>query len=310
MSHAHEPSDCPGRRDDADALRSTIEALIADGALFVANHSGGKDSQAQLIALLRQVPREQVIVVHAALDDVEWPGALEHAAEQAQAAGIPFVVARAPKTFFEMVEHRARTRPDAPCWPSASIRQCTSDLKRGPIEREVRRYAKAHGFTVIVNCVGLRAEESPGRARQEVFRRNARGSVAGRTWYDWLPIHALSERDVFAMIAEAGQRPHPAYASGNRRLSCVFCIMGSTHDLRNGARQHPELYERYVRLERHTGYTMHQSRRSLEEIVGNVSSSDVPASPSAGEVPVLISAPPRSEVVVACAVSGSAHSAT
>jgi hypothetical protein len=44
--------------------------------------------------------------------------------------------------------------------------------------------------------------------------------------------------------------------------------MGSTRDLRNGALHNPELYARYVEIERRTGYTMHQSRRSLEEITG------------------------------------------
>lgn len=37
----------------ADA--NQIDRLIAEGALFVANHSGGKDSQAQLIRLLERV---------------------------------------------------------------------------------------------------------------------------------------------------------------------------------------------------------------------------------------------------------------
>lgn len=37
-------------------LNSDVEALVASGALFVANHSGGKDSQVQLIKLLEVVP--------------------------------------------------------------------------------------------------------------------------------------------------------------------------------------------------------------------------------------------------------------
>ena len=155
----------------ADA-RARIEALRDAGALFVASHSGGKDSQAMLIRLLEIIPRPQLLVVHAALGEVEWPGALEHAEQQARDADLPFIVARAVKTFLDMVEHRYQVRPgpNSPCWPSASNRQCTSDLKRGPIEREVRRYAKAHGFTTIVSCTGLRAQESPRRAQRPVLR--------------------------------------------------------------------------------------------------------------------------------------------
>lgn len=246
-----------------------IESLIAGGALFVANHSGGKDSQAMLIKLLERIPARQLLVVHASLGEAEWEGALEHAQAQAEAAGLAFVVAHAVKTFFDMVEHRFKVRPgpNSSCWPSASNRQCTSDLKRGPIEREVRRYAKANGFANIVSCLGIRAQESPGRAKRPSFSRNERGSIAGRNWYEWLPIHDASTAEVFSTIADAGQQPHWAYAAGNERLSCVFCIMGSARDLANGARHRPELYAKYREIEQRTGYTMHQSRKSLEQLV-------------------------------------------
>lgn len=248
-------------------MNEEIAEMIKKGALFVANHSGGKDSQAMLIRLLEIVPPSQMIVVHASLGEVEWEGALEHAQTQATASGVLFIVAHAVKTFFEMVEHRFAVRPESPSWPSAANRQCTSDLKRGPIQREVRRYAKENGFSLIVNCMGLRASESAGRAKKEVFKRSAENSVAGRDWYEWLPIHALTTEEVFATIRGAGQLPHWAYRAGNERLSCVFCIMGSKRDIANGARYRPALFAKYVEMERRTGYTMHMSRKSLTELI-------------------------------------------
>ena len=97
-----------------------ISSLITAGALFVSNHSGGKDSQAMLINLLEVIPPKQLVVVHASLGAMEWPGALELAQKQAEAAGIPFIVARAHKTLLEMVERRFVNRPEVPSWPSAS----------------------------------------------------------------------------------------------------------------------------------------------------------------------------------------------
>lgn len=251
----------------SDAER--VKEFIARRALFVLNHSGGKDSQAMMIRLLKIIPRELVIVVHASLGEVEWPGALEHAEKQARAAGVPFIVATAVKTFFEMVEHRFKVRPgpNSPCWPSAENRQCTSDLKRGPIEREVRRYAKAHGFSTIVSCMGIRAAESSSRAKASRWKKNERGSVAGRDWHEWLPIHELSTAEVFATIREAGEEPHPAYAAGNERLSCTFCIMGSARDIANGAKHRPDLLAKYVEIEKRTGYTMHMSRKPIMLLV-------------------------------------------
>lgn len=261
-----------------------IPTLIQRGALFVVNHSGGKDSQAMLIMLLAMgVPASQIVVIHASLGDIEWEGALELAEKQARDAGVPFIVARAVKTFLEMVEHRFATRPEVPSFPSSEQRQCTSDLKRGPIEREIRRYMKARGLKLVVNCVGIRAAESDSRSKLKPWSFSARNSKAGREWYDWLPIFDVGTkgdrgRAVFEIITAAGQMPHSAYdldvatmqPRGNERLSCVFCIMGSPADIANGAKQRPDLLTRYSEVEQRTGYTMHMSRKSLLEIVAEV----------------------------------------
>jgi 3'-phosphoadenosine 5'-phosphosulfate sulfotransferase (PAPS reductase)/FAD synthetase len=246
-------------------LPDYVEALSASGALFVANHSGGKDSQAQLIKLLEVVPVAQIVVVHASLGAMEWPGAMELARDQAAAAGLPFIVATATKTLLEMVERRFAGRPEVPSWPSASTRQCTSDLKRGPIQREVRRYAKANGYKTIVNCLGLRAQESPGRAKRKAFSQMGISNSVN-TWYEWLPVHDLSTVEIFDVIDRAGQQPHYAYSLGNDRLSCVFCIMASKKDLVTGAAHNPGLLEQYDALEKRTGYTMHMSRIPLVEL--------------------------------------------
>lgn len=247
------------------SIKPEIQALVEAGALFVSNHSGGKDSQAMLIKLLEVIPPQQLLVVHASLGPMEWPGAMELAQDQAQASGLPFIIAKAEKTLLEMVERRFANRPEVPSWPSASTRQCTSDLKRGPIQREVRRYAKANGFKTIVNCLGLRAEESPGRAkRQEYSHMSISNSV--NTWFEWLPVHELKTTEIFSIIRDAGQEPHYAYALGNERLSCVFCIMASRNDIRNGGNEHPELLAQYDAMEKRTGYTMHMNRIPIVEL--------------------------------------------
>jgi 3'-phosphoadenosine 5'-phosphosulfate sulfotransferase (PAPS reductase)/FAD synthetase len=247
---------------------TVTEFLNRSDVLFVANHSGGKDSQATLIALLSAgIAKEHILVVHASLGAAEWPGALEKAREHSEKNGLPFIVARANKTLFDMVERRFQTRPEVPSFPSASTRQCTSDLKRDPIAREVRRYADEHGYKLIVNCLGLRAQESSGRAKRPTFSRVERFSTGGRTWYEYLPIHGLSTKEVFASIAQAGETPHYAYSLGNERLSCVFCIMASKNDLCVGAKHNPALLGQYAALEAKTGYTMHMSRKRILDIV-------------------------------------------
>lgn len=264
----HSPDQRSGASAPETQLTDDVRSLVERGALFALGDSGGKDSQAMRLRVAAMVPREQLLVIHATLGDVEWPGALEHARDGAARMGLPFVIATAPKTFFDMVEHRHRTRPDAPAFPQAANRQCTSDLKRDPIVREVRRYAKASGFSTVVTCMGLRAQESAARAKRATLTRSARYSTGGREWWEWLPVHELTTSEVFATIAGAGETPHPAYAAGNERLSCMFCILGSAGDARNAALHNPDLFARYVEAEKRTGSTVHQSRKGLEEVAG------------------------------------------
>lgn len=242
-----------------DELR-TIETLRDRGALFVISHSAGKDSQVQTILVRSLVPAAQIVVVHALLPEVEWDGTLEHIRDTTK--GLPLILAQSAKTFFEMVDHRGM-------FPSPKNRQCTSDLKRGPIVREVRRYLTANPAYggLVVMCMGMRAAESTGRAKLQTLKRNAANSVAGREWYDWLPIHSLTTPEVFGMIARAGEKPHWAYAKGMSRMSC-FCIMASEADLTIAAHLNPRLYARYAAKERELGFTLSMSRKTLPEITG------------------------------------------
>ncbi len=234
--------------------------LVARGAIFFVNHSGGKDSQAMFIHLLGIVPREQLVVIHAILPEVEWDGIESHI--EATTLGVPVLKCQARRTLLQMISERGM-------FPSPSNRQCTSDLKRGPIEKTIRHT----GHKLIVNCMGMRAEESSGRSKLTAFKRSERNSKAGREWYDWLPIHGWSEPEVFATIAAFGQKPHWAYAAGMSRLSCCFCIMASKADLTTAARLNPALYRRYVALEKSTGQVMlmpskTRGRLTLEQVTG------------------------------------------
>ena len=251
-------------RSPAAALPAQCRDLIRRGALVAVNHSGGKDSQAMTALLSRIVPRDQTAVVHAPLDGADWPGTLQHI-EATIPAGVPLILAPAAsgRTLVEAIERRGR-------FPSPSVRWCTSDHKRGPIERELRRYLKAHPRFggMLVNAMGIRAEESPARARACTWKRNPRNSKAGRSWFDWLPVFDLTREQAFAVIRDAGQTPHPAYAMGMSRLSCVFCIMASRADLRTAARLQPGLYRTYARLEERIGHTLSPSRVPLPELTG------------------------------------------
>ena len=235
------------------AAAPDVDELIEAGAIFYVSHSGGKDSQAMYAVLRQRIPPAQMVVIHADLGRVEWEGVKEHI--EANIAH-PLHVVRANKSLLDMVRHRFATKPNVPSWPSSATRQCTSDLKRNPIQKFIRNDMKARRATLAVNCVGLRAEESPARSKRSEWATNRALSRAGRTVWDWNVVHALTTAEVFATIRAAGQSPFWAYQTGNERLSCVFCIMGSANDLANGRKHRPELYAEYIQIEEETGWTL------------------------------------------------------
>ena len=73
-------------------------------------------------------------------------------------------------------------------FPSPQFRQCTSDLKHGPIDK----FICGLPHNVIVNCIGIRAEKSHARARLSPLSINQSLSTRQRTVYNWFPIREQS----------------------------------------------------------------------------------------------------------------------
>jgi 3'-phosphoadenosine 5'-phosphosulfate sulfotransferase (PAPS reductase)/FAD synthetase len=260
-------------------IRDELQDLLDQGAHFYCGHSGGKDSQAMYNWLHTRVPEHRLHVVHADLGEVEWEGVKEHIRDTIHKR--PLMIARAihadgsPKSFFTAVlQRRAKLdtdgKTDAPAFPSSASRYCTSDLKTGPIWKVIKRHAKNVGASVVVNCVGIRGEESPARAKKiqqrGTLNANSKNTSRDRKAYDWWPIAHWSIDEVWHQIAEAGQRRHRAYDQGNDRLSCVFCIFGSTGDLQRGAAARPDLLAQYIELETLSRGTMFNGASILDRI--------------------------------------------
>lgn len=263
-----------------------IPGLIERGALFVISHSAGKDSQAMYLALRDAgVPAEQTLVVYAYLrDDISWEGNAKHIADTID-PGVPFLVAEAvhadgsPKSFWTTLSQReachARKGRKCPHWPSLTRagRWCTPDLKAGPIAKVVRKYAKENGYDEIVVCLGIRALESDMRAKDADWAVNTKlttkpGGRLNRKAWTWHPIKTWSAKDVFEVIAEAGQEPHWVYAKGMRRNSCRFCIYLVPEDFQVAAKLSPEVFERYVEEEKRSGFTLKTNGVAIEEFAG------------------------------------------
>src|SRR5262249_20508403 len=106
----------------------------------------------------------------------------------------------------------------------------------------------------ILNCLGMRAQESPARARRPPFALNAMASNGRRRVDDWLPLHGWDVGQVWERIRASGVRHHPAYDLGMPRLSCCFCIFSPRSALLLAGKHNPELLAEYVRVEREIGH--------------------------------------------------------
>src|SRR5919197_4142546 len=107
---------------------------------IILNSSAGKDSQAMLDYVVEQgdrvgVPRGRLVVAHADLGRVEWPGTRELAEEQARHYGLAFVAVARPQG--DLLEHIAQRG----LFPSPAARYCTADHKRGQIFKVLTRLA-------------------------------------------------------------------------------------------------------------------------------------------------------------------------
>jgi 3'-phosphoadenosine 5'-phosphosulfate sulfotransferase (PAPS reductase)/FAD synthetase len=104
-----------------------------------------------------------------------------------------------------------------------------------------RRAAGVTGRPVrVLNVMGMRAQESPARARMRSFYKDERASNGRRTVDVWLPIHGWTLDEVWADIRGSGVPYHPVYDAGMPRLSCRFCVLASASALVLAAQLDPE----------------------------------------------------------------------
>lgn len=249
------------------------EPALASYDFIIVNSSAGKDSQAMLDFVVERcdaagVSRDRIVVFHADLGRVEWQGTAELAERQAEHYGLRFVkIARPQGDLLEHIEARGM-------FPSSTTRYCTSDHKRGQAYKLITALVREAGLdrqARILNCMGLRREESAARAKKDPMRFDKRASNSKRHVDEWLPILEWKLEEVWQRIRQAGTEHHPAYDAGMPRLSCCFCVLASRSALVLAAKLRPELAAEYAALEQRIGHTF-KADLSMAEIIAEAQS--------------------------------------
>lgn len=279
-----------------------IDISIKKGAKLIGSVSGSKDGQA-MVASLIQWGYPVKALVHADLGRVEWPQSHAMCQKLSYQFNIPLHVVKRHdgldllEYWQRRMEHLQGT--GKPFWSSAKARYCTSDLKRGPINKYLRTIGN-----FVISCEGIRAEESPARAKKPILE--IRKEITS-TYYDgmsvenaikyynpfkrlaltWYPVFNYTLEDVWNTYgmnmkdAEVARQIysitrevpdwwpfHPAYAFGNERVSCMFCILGSINDLRVGSKHNPELLNTMIGMEEYSDATFKNnwSLKTLKQV--------------------------------------------
>jgi 3'-phosphoadenosine 5'-phosphosulfate sulfotransferase (PAPS reductase)/FAD synthetase len=190
----------------------------------------------------------------------------------------------------------AQGKPEVSPWFGRKSRYCTSDQKTAPVKRLLSELAGVNrageeanlndedrivvesiagliqaragrqGRKVrILNCLGLRAQESDARAHKPEYEvERSTGAVEVLRWH---PILAWSESRVWDTIKAAGLPWHWAYDEGMDRLSCVICPLARRIDNIRGAMLNPELAQEYLALEAEVGHTMREDGFTVAQII-------------------------------------------
>lgn len=265
------------------ATDPAIERAIAEGAWFVFNLSGGKDSGALAWAANAYLdakghPRDRRLAIHADLGRAEWkstPAIVERTAEH---LGLPLdIVRRSAGDMVARWEQRfanGLARYEALSiynligpWSSASLRFCTAELKAQVIGPHLARKLRGQQ---IVQVLGIRREEGKtGGKRKDApisapeGRYAKPGNKAGTSMMMWNPGVDWLEPEVFACHERHGIPLHEAYTDyGSSRLSCAFCILASLRDLKAAtqAAGNLDLYLHLVELEARSTFSFQPTR--------------------------------------------------
>lgn len=256
-------------------IPQTIQEQIELGAAIAISISGGKDSQALLKAVTETLRGKgygnEIFAIHAHLGRAEWPQTLRHCRWICDQVNVPLVIVKREKgdlvdRWNERQEKLAGT--GKPFWSSSAARYCTSDLKRAPINKYLRKFDR------VISVEGIRAEESTARAKKPEYKIRKKIQTKSRTAYTWNAILDWTEKQVWQSWGQdwftlehvrqsykhRGFIPswwnfHPAYGMGNDRLSCAICILANKNDRENGIKHNPELANTLIEMERESGFS-------------------------------------------------------
>lgn len=231
---------------------------------YVIGFSGGKDSVASWLYLSRELSLPKVTALFADTGH-EFPETYEYLETLRNEHDLPLeIVTPTVGDLIDAKEIREKTAAsristegyksirDIPLtmerlailkrrFPSTMARFCTTMLKLLPSLRWMQEHCD---LASTVRVSGVRAEESPGRAKQAQYEFD---DYMG-CWM-WKPVFHWCHAEVFGAHQKHGIPVNPLYKQGMGRVGCAPCIMANKEELHQIAVRKPEAFDRLRSME-------------------------------------------------------------
>lgn len=197
--------------------------------LFHVGISGGKDSSAALIYMLKEsgVPKNYIIASFCDTDN-EVRETYDHVRYLEDALQHEIKWLKPELGFYDLAVKKGR-------FPSPRARFCTQELKMKPSKEYIDSLLRAGHDVVAVS--GVRADESEERRTRPEWQH----------WMDsyfgvwtWNPLIRWTIEDIFLLHKRHEIKLNPLYAKGAKRVGCFPCIMSQKSEIRNIANNWPE----------------------------------------------------------------------
>lgn len=150
-----------------------------------------------------------------------------------------------------------------------AVRWCSAYLKIDVCTAAINNQDRFVGKKTLV-VTGERAEESAARSKYATFEPdradNRNGTRVRRHVDHWRPVHAWTEKEVWAIMEHHGIVAHPAYHLGWGRLSCMSCIFGSDRQWASVYKIAPDHIMRIAEYEKEFGLTIHRSKSVMDRV--------------------------------------------
>lgn len=278
---------------------SKYDFTYSDDTIFVVAFSGGKDSVAMVLHLLRMnVPAERIHLHHHDVDGGgpalwDWGGTKSYCQAFADAFGLklyfsyrsggidkemmrensglqPVKYQGEPDGEYITLESKPgnSTRLKFPAvTASLMTRWCSACVKIDVLRRVIAAMYKTGSYVV---CTGERGQESANRAKYKQVEPNSCNSQK-RQVISWRPILKWSEIEVWDLMFQFNVQPHPCYMLGYPRCSCQICIFGSPNIWASNFELSPEKVIYVEQRENQLNHTLYDKKNIFDKVCKGVS---------------------------------------